>query len=383
MAKQLQVRYTIQSGSLPNGMTLNPDTGAITGSPGWDALGLGPTWTGPAVGSLGSYNEGDTITNVTFSATSNKGPVIFSLATDNSRLPWGLSFNPVTGVLSGTIAALKQRTKEMASTSDGPQWNTSFGKIAGYDEGSAASVQVSATPIGSRTIKFYQVVDGALPWGLVLNPQTGAITGTVGPLKNPGAYVDVPKLPVPVWVSSTDLTTVNEYDSVSLNLVATPASGRSMAKYVIRSGALPWGLKLNTQTGAITGTTVENRLPNDTPFFDDTKNPVFSDTVGGINQTVVEGGSIGSYAKGATVSATFSNQGNVPNVNKLTYYIARGKVPRGLTLNPLTGQLSGTIKNDLLTVSATYNFRIGIMLTRTDSLYQIFYAFRNYTITVQ
>lgn len=383
MAKQLKLRYTIQSGSLPNGMTLNPDTGAITGSPGWDALGLGPTWTGPAAGSLGSYNEGDTIPNVTFSSTSNKGPVVYSLASDQNRLPWGLSFNSVTGVLSGTIAPLKQRTKEMASTSDGPTWTIPFGTIANYDVDDVASFKLTATPIGTRTIKFFQVIDGALPWGLKLDGPSGNITGTVGQLKNPGAYVDVPKLPTPVWVSPVDLITVNEFDNVNVSLAATPATGRSMAKYVVRSGGLPWGLRLNTQTGAITGTLIESRQLNDAPYYDTTKNPTFNDTVGGINQTVVDGGSIGSYTKGAAVSATFSFQGTNTNQSQLNYHIASGTVPRGLSLNAATGALSGTIKNDAMTKSKTYTFQVGIRLTRTDSLYQVFYAFRNYTITVQ
>lgn len=383
MAKQLQIRYTIQSGSLPNGLTLNPDTGVISGAPGWDALGLGPSWTGPTAGSLGSFNEGDTFTSVTFTATSTKTPVRFSLATDQDRLPWGLSFNPITGVLSGTIAPLKQRTREAASTSDGPTWTTAFGKLAGYDEGSSSSIQLTATPLGSRTIKSFQIVDGYLPWGLKLNMLTGVISGMTAPLKNPGAFVDVPKLPVPVWSTAVDMGTFNEYDAVSTTIAAVPDTGRSMAKYVIRAGGLPWGLKLNSQTGAITGTISELRVPNDPAYVDSTKNPVFSGAVTIQGSTVAVGsGDLGSYAKGTNVTINFGiNPANGTTLQG--YYIASGSVPTGLTLSK-TGVLTGTILNNARVQSKTYSFTLGAWTKDTSVTPNIsYYVTRNHTITVQ
>lgn len=384
--KVLKIRYTIQSGNLPNGMALNPDTGVISGAPGWDALGLGPTWTGPAAGSVGAYDEGATITSVQFATTSNKGPVVYSLASDQQRLPWGLSFNPQTGILSGTLAPLKQRVKEQGSTSDGPAWSTSFGKVAGYDEMATASVQLTAVPIGSRTMKAYQVVDGALPWGLKLNAQTGVISGVVAPLKNPGPFVDVPKLPVPVWTNNQNLATIDEYQSFTATLIATPGTGRSMNRYIITKGALPFGLKLNQNNGVISGTTAEMVALSDN-YIDPTLANTLVSTVtlspGGAVE-LPNGGTLGSYAKGSTVSATFTTNNTAgSNLTTQSYFIASGTLPRGLTLSK-TGVIQGTIKNDLLTKSGTYTFSIGVSTRRSDYPMRLNISTPiTYTITVQ
>ena len=384
--KVLKIRYTLQSGSLPNGLTLNPDTGMISGAPGWDALGLGPTWTGPAAGSVGAYDEGATITPVQFATTSNKGPVTFSLASDQQRLPWGLSFNAQTGMLTGTLAPLKQRVKEQGSTSDGPAWVTSFGKVAGYDEMATASVQLTATPIGSRTMKAYQVVDGALPWGLKLNAQTGVISGVVAPLRNPGPFVDVPKLPVPVWTNDMNLATLDEYKSFSATLIATPASGRSMNRYIITKGALPFGLKLNQSNGVISGTTAEMVAQSD-DYIDPTLANTLKSTVtlspGGTVE-LPSGGNLGSYAKGNSVSATFTTNDTAgSNLTTQSYFIASGRLPRGLTLNN-SGVIQGTIKNDVQTKSGTYTFSIGVATRRSDYPMRLNVSTPvTYTITVQ
>jgi len=109
----------------------------------------------------------------------------------------------------------------------------------------------------------YQVISGSLPTGLSLNLNTGAITGTptvVGSytftVRANGAFegsasaartiVVNPALPVftDQTVSSPARTRVSYSDGVS----ATEA-----ASYSVFSGSLPFGLSLNTSTGAITG----------------------------------------------------------------------------------------------------------------------------------
>lgn len=381
MAKQLKVRYTIQSGSLPNGMSLDPDTGVITGSAGWDALGLGPTWTGPAAGSLGSFNENDPFSSVTFQATTAKTPINFSIA--QGYIPWGLTFNAMTGVLSGTISPLKQRVNETASNYDGPKWNTQFGTLANYDEGSTSSLNLSATPIGQRTMRGYQVVEGYLPWGLRLDMQTGVISGTTANLKNPGAYVDVPKLPIPAWTTATgSLATLDEHSAFTTTLAATPAAGRSMAKYVINKGFLPFGLKLNQQNGVISGVTTD-MFVEEAGFVDAANSPTISNTVNiqGTDTVVNDGGSVGSYAKGTAVTINFTAT-TISGRTVRNYFISNGSLPFGLKLNSLTGQISGTILNNVRTQSKTYTFTVQVY-DKGDTQYRRNRVSRTYTITVQ
>lgn len=371
MAKILSIRYTIVDGQLPNGMKLNPDTGAITGSPGSDAVGLGPTWNSPSSGSIGVMNEGDVFNTVSLSTTSNKGPVRFSLPTSNDKLPWGLKLDPITGTISGTAALLKQRTKEEGVTSDGPTWNTAFGKLGNYDEGFVASVSISATPIGNRTIARYNVIDGALPWGLKLNATTGVISGTTARLKNPGAFVDVPKLPLPVWNGPASLGTLYETQTASFQISATPDTGRSMAKYVIREGGLPFGLKLNPITGAITGTTAFIHLRKEAEYYDATNDPTWNTAAG----------TLGSFTKGSAVNVSVSAS---PATNRTikSYHITNGRLPFGLIMNAATGAITGTIRNNALTVSGTYSFTVTVF-DKDGSYFLANKSSRTFTLTVQ
>jgi len=382
MVKILKIRYSLHQGDLPNGVALDPDTGVISGSVGFDALGEGPEWTGPDAGSLGSYDEEDELPEITFTTNSTNTPVIYSLPTSQDRVPWGLSFNPLTGVLSGTIAPLFLRTKEEASTSDGPIWETPFGKLAGYDEDMAASIQISATPIGQRTLIRYQVVEGALPWGLVMDPTTGIISGTVAALKAPGTYVDVPSLPLPEWQTDADLGTFNEYDTFSATLIATPAEGRSMAKYVLRSGFLPFGLKLNQANGQITGSIAETMKRNDPAYYDSTKDPVISDilVINESNVEVADNGSVGTFTKGDSVSIQFS--ATIATGRDLRSYWLTGNLPFGLSFNGQTGLISGTIVDNDIIQSQTYSFTLNVA-DKNDPSFQCNRSSRTYNITVQ
>lgn len=382
MAKNLQVRYTIQGGSLPNGLTLNPDTGLISGTVGFDALGVGPAWTGPAAGSLGSYNENDTLTKATFSTTSSKGPVIYSITT--GFLPWGVTFSPTTGVLQGTIAPLKLRVAEQASTSDGPTWNTSFGKLVQVDEVAPVNLTLSATPLSSRTLKSYSIVAGFLPFGIKLNAVTGVISGTTAILKNPGPFVDVPKLPLPVWNNdnTTTLTTINEGDSASITLSATPTAGRSMSRYLVVGGFLPFGFKLNPTTGVVSGTAAEIRIP-DTFVPDATKAIQILDAVGGGAGDVLDGGNIVTVSKGGNVynglNCTISSPTN--NFAGNIWCISKGALPFGLKISN-NGVISGTVVNNARVRSGVYSFTVMVIQKKTESPGQWFTASRNYTITV-
>jgi hypothetical protein len=114
----------------------------------------------------------------------------------------------------------------------------------------------------------YSVPLGSLPSGLVLNPVTGAITGT--PL-NSGAFSDTSKVTDSTGASTTSSCgiTVAPVSSLTLSLTCASVSGQVGQPYVssvlaaggtppytysISSGSLPPGLTLDPSTGAITGT---------------------------------------------------------------------------------------------------------------------------------
>ena len=393
MTKALTIRYTVQSGSLPNGIKLDPDTGVLSGSAGFDSLNTGPTWSSPDAGSLGTFNVGDTFPTVSFSASSSKTPVRFSLASSQDHLPWGLRLNPQDGTITGSIAPLKQRVNERKSFRDGPAWTTTFGRLVSLTEGMSANITLSATPISSRTIKNFQVVDGYLPFGLKLNATTGTISGTAANLFTRDPFVDVPNLPIPAWQTVADLGTYNEYSGVNLSLAATPASGRSMVKYVLRSGYLPFGLKLNQAAGTITGTIANLHFRNEPVYYDSTKNPTFSATVENYRSSTTlnlpNGGSVGTFSRGALVGLRFSVAAG-PGKQLKNCYISSGYLPFGLKayINPSGNRslidIDGTILNDANRYKAglgTYTFTIAVV-DQADGNFLVNTSYRTYTITV-
>lgn len=137
------VSYSVDAGDLPSGLTLDPDTGEITGTP--DACDDGGQTPFPFRGmSLPSCDYD------------------FTIKADNG-------YGSVTKQFTGTLLP------------DGvpPTWEDDV--LGSFQVGVAAADSVLAA--GDPTI-VYTVTGGTLPAGLVLSPSTGAITGiptTAGP----------------------------------------------------------------------------------------------------------------------------------------------------------------------------------------------------------
>lgn len=201
--------YAVTSGSLPSGLSLNPNTGEITGTPtssGTFNFTVTATDDNDCTGSQAYSITVDcpTITvnpsslpngtagspyNQTVSASGLSGS--FTFAVTSGSLPAGLSLNPSTGVISGTptttgmfnftITATHDASNCQGSRSysiqiDCPVITLSPTSLPNAAVGSSYSQTVSASGgIGSYT---YSVTGGSLPSGLSLNSNTGEISGT-------------------------------------------------------------------------------------------------------------------------------------------------------------------------------------------------------------
>lgn len=123
------VSYSLSSGALPSGVSLNTSTGAITGS----------------VSNL-SAATASTTSNFTLVATDNAG---------NST----------------------SRNFSITVTNNPPTWSTASGSLGSVLQGSSGSFTVEATdPEGGAVT--YSVTSGSLPTGMTLNSSTGVISGT-------------------------------------------------------------------------------------------------------------------------------------------------------------------------------------------------------------
>ncbi len=210
----LPYTWSLTSGFLPAGLTLNASTGAITGTPS---------------ASVAS-------TPLTFKVVDSSSPALTQTAT------FTLTVSPAPLVIS---------------TSSLPNGQT--------------GVAYTATLVATGGVSPYtwSLTSGSLPAGLTLNASTGAITGTLSasvastPLTFKVADSSSPALtqtatftltvsPAPLVISTSSLPNGQTGVAYTATLVAT--GGVSPYTWSLTSGSLPAGLTLNASTGAITGT---------------------------------------------------------------------------------------------------------------------------------
>ncbi len=199
--------YAVVAGGLPTNLTLNPSTGAITGTPsaggafnftiqatdaqpntgsraytvqiGTNSLTVNPTSLPSATRSV-PYSQ-------TVSATGGTGPYTFSVT---GALPAGLTLNGATGAITGTPSGSGPSTFTIRATDT----LNNFGSRV-YTVNTGANILTvnpatlpaavtgrpySATVIaaGGTAPYSYRVSGGSLPPGLTLNAATGVISGT-------------------------------------------------------------------------------------------------------------------------------------------------------------------------------------------------------------
>lgn len=320
--------WTLTSGTLPAGLTLNASTGIISGTPTAAVNAVALTFT---VTDSSTPAQTKSVSLTLTIATNPTGPIVIT----TSSLP-----NGQTGVLYST---------SLAAT-------------------------------GGMTPYTWTLTSGTLPVGLSLNSLTGIISGT------PTAAANA----APLTFTVTDSESPAQTKSVSLTLtIAPPAltisttslpSGQIGATYLatlvasggttpytwaLAAGTLPAGLTLNASTGAISGTpTAAANAVALTFSVTDFENPAQTKSVNlaltisanstgslTITSTALPNGQIGS-TYGATLTA-------IGGTTPYTWTLTAGTLPAGLSFNPTAGTLSGT---PTATADAT-----ALSLTVTDS----------------
>jgi len=301
-ATNSSLSYSLVSGTLPPGLSLNSSTGVISGTLSADIVSnttyifslsvtdgrntsstrqfsitindRAPVWSTSA-GSLGTYAK-NSVFSTTVVGTDDSGvSPTYSLL--SGSLPTGLSLNSTTGVISGTPSVSSPLTYSFTlritdnggNTSDrsftltniSPVWSTST-TLPSFTRTSPYSTTLLANDDGTVT---YSLFSGTLPTGLSLNSSTGVISGTPTSSTNASFTIRATDdsgntadrsftLPnsSPVWSTSGALTSSNVGSVYSYQLVATDDSGVSPT-YALVSGALPTGLSISS-SGLISGT---------------------------------------------------------------------------------------------------------------------------------
>lgn len=362
---------------LPSGLSMSP-TGLITGTPAAASAGLYPV----TISATNAINTGSATLNITISAqapvntslappagqtgvaysfqiTANFAPTSFNAA----NLPPGLTVNTSTGLISGIPTAVGTFSTASITSTNGAGFDTdtvtftitlgppviSSSPTAGGAVGFAFSYQI----VASNSPTLYAASN--LPPGVTINPSTGLISGT--PTAN-GSYVGTMSA-----TNSNTTTTVPLTITIAVGIPAVTsasasgATGQSFNYQVLATNGptsyaatgLPAGLVINPTNGRISG------IPTASGTFSvglSATNGTGTGT-GVLTLAIALSGPVVTSAPAITVATGGSFYYEIQVQNGPATFSATG-LPAGLTLDPTSGHITGTITAG----GGTYNVTI-------------------------
>ncbi len=387
--------WTISAGALPSGLTLNPTTGVISGTPSVagtfnltvtleDALSYTASraltlQVNPALSSTTSTLPSG-VQNVGYSQTlvaaGGAGSNVWSL--QSGTLPAGLTLS-AGGVISGTPTATGSSTFTVRVTDASTAFvnqtltlqvalplNITTSLLNQGEVGLAYTQTLSAT--GGVPGYTWTITSGALQSGLTLNPATGVISGT--PLvagtanlvfratDSVGNIASTAGLPLTISpaLAITTSSLPTGIVSVAYSQALALSGGLGPHTWTISSGSIP-GLSLATN-GTLSGTPQTAGTFTITARVVDALNVAVTQSLNltvanvlSISTAVVPGGSVGIPYSQPIATVGGSGSGH-------TFLITAGAMPNGLTIAQTTGLIAGTP-----TTAGTFNFTVSV----TDS----------------
>ncbi|MFY9845430.1 MAG: Ig domain-containing protein [Terriglobales bacterium] len=411
-------KWSVTSGSLASlGLSLDAGTGTITGTP--TGAGSGSVTFGVTdAAKLSSTSPAITVTvnppaklvvttaslpgaaiAVAYSQTVTAGGGVqpYTFAITSGSLPAGLTLNGSTGVISGTPNGTAGTSNFTVTVTDSqtPTHGSNSANLSIVV--SLAPVSVTTTSLNEGLIGYvynqtlqasggsppytWSIIAGTLPSGLVLNPNTGTITGTPTTAGTYNFAVQVTDSTTPTRETATANLSIIINGALAIATKSMPGGSVGTAysstlqatgglppyTWSITSGSLPAGLTLNSASGDISGTPTATGTSNFTVTVADSESPQVTASAGlGIsiaahnctndstlkgNYAFVSGGWSGSTT--ATSSAgSFLADGN-GNISSGLIDVA----DQASKSKPESGTFTGTYcvtSNNLATINLTY-----------------------------
>lgn len=400
--------YSYQAtGTLPNGVTLNTQTGVLSGTPtqpGTYAITITAEDSSFGAGAPFSVQRSYTLTvnaaiiavapatlpvanvGVNYSAalTANGGIGPYSFAVTGGALPVGLALSS-DGTLAGTPTAGGTFNFTATATDTHGQIGSRAYTVTATAPtiavtpaslpGATATVAYSQTlsSVGGIAPYTYAVTSGAVPAGVTL-ASSGVLSGTPtaagtftftvtstdsstgsGPYTGSRAYTFVVAAPS---ITITPATVPGGQAGTAYSQTFTATGGSGAHTFAMSGGALPAGLTLST-VGVLSGTPTVSGSFNVTLTATDglgfTGSQAYTLAIGAPTVVVSASTTNATGQVGVPYSAQYSASGGTA---PYAYAVTSGALPPGVVLSA-AGALSGTP-----TAAGTFNFTI----TGTDSL---------------
>ena len=397
--------------ALPSGLTLDEDTGEISGTPDTEGSFLFKVGISDSAGNYSDKQYGIainilTITNepdlpkatlgvsytTTLSAVGGTGS--YNWFIQSGDLPPGLSLNASTGTISGTPS---ETGTWVVTIGVSDSYGNIYTKVivitveavtitnaSPLSDGTVGmSYDVDLNAVGGNTPYSWAVTWGFLPPGMVINDQTGRITGTptatgifefyVGVTESDGGssskLFSITVKTVVITTAGPQLPDGKVGDFYSTTISA--ADGVTPYTWTISQGSLPPGLSIGASSGTISGTPTNEGLRAfavrvtdnygswDENWYSISINPIVSITTTG----PLPAGEV-NKPYSTTIHAK-------DGITPYAWLISSGSLPPGLNIGASTGTISGTPTTD-----GTYSFTVRVQDDSGD------YDTQGYSITI-
>lgn len=290
-----------------------------------------------------------------------------SFAITAGQLPSGLSLNSVSGLLSGIANAAGTFTFTVQATDSLSRQVSKSCSITPQNSLQTTSARTTArvgvpyrsfiSAIGGQSGYSHSITNGALPDGLTLEAASGRISGTptqpgsslarVRTLDSLGTATD---LDLTIYVQARDFQPILRCPLPGLASGQLYNSGlslnsNSIVTYSI-SGSLPPGLSLNSSTGQISGNAINAGIYAFTALASASSGPPLtaSCTIA-VTDSNSPPLSVACPDQNDMLVGEFYASPAIASGGRRPYFFSmyQSSLPSGLTLNPSTGLVSGTL----------------------------------------